>query len=272
MTITYVIGDVHGCFYTLQNLLKKIYDVDAEAQLVFVGDYVDRGLHSFEVVELMIELQKKGAICLRGNHDDVIDWMVNSHSKGDLREMVVGELSLRTVGSWWLWNGLGQTLSSYIDPEIIKIPSPEVGFTSFVHKIPEDHKKFFYTLPLYWENETHFACHAYFDPQEDLPREMRFLPDELATSVLWGRFPQREIYSLDKQMTGVNIEIPVWNKIGIFGHTPVVRYGCTGPIKFHKLRLIDTGAFQHGGLTAYCCEQDSWILQATDTKDASLCN
>ena len=61
---TYVIGDVHGCFYTLDKLIKTLPD---SANVIFVGDLCDRGLHTKEVINLVIN---KKYICIRGNHDD----------------------------------------------------------------------------------------------------------------------------------------------------------------------------------------------------------
>lgn len=48
---TYVIGDVHGCYYTLQDLIAKL---PQDARLIFVGDLCDRGLHSRDVFEFEI--------------------------------------------------------------------------------------------------------------------------------------------------------------------------------------------------------------------------
>jgi len=46
----FVVGDVHGCFYTLQKLLKKL---PQDARVIFVGDLVDKGNYSKEVVEFV---------------------------------------------------------------------------------------------------------------------------------------------------------------------------------------------------------------------------
>ena len=59
MERTYVIGDIHGCYDKLIALMDKInIDLDSE-KLVFIGDYIDRGPDSFEVVEYLISLKKK---------------------------------------------------------------------------------------------------------------------------------------------------------------------------------------------------------------------
>ena len=48
----YIIGDVHGCFYTLEKLLSKL---NKNSEIIFVGDLCDRGFYSKEVIELIIE-------------------------------------------------------------------------------------------------------------------------------------------------------------------------------------------------------------------------
>ncbi len=60
---TFVIGDVHGCFYTLQKLVSQL---PKNANLMFVGDLVDKGNFSKEVVEFVM----KGHFqCILGNHE-----------------------------------------------------------------------------------------------------------------------------------------------------------------------------------------------------------
>ena len=67
----FVIGDIHGHFDELVELLKS-WDEAAE-QLVFLGDYIDRGPDSSKVVALVKELvETKGAIALKGNHEDML--------------------------------------------------------------------------------------------------------------------------------------------------------------------------------------------------------
>ena len=67
---TCIIGDIHGCHAALANLLPQV--LDQADTIVFLGDYVDRGPHSKEVVSTLIALQHKKShriIPLMGNHD-----------------------------------------------------------------------------------------------------------------------------------------------------------------------------------------------------------
>jgi serine/threonine protein phosphatase 1 len=64
MDKTFVIGDVHGCYHTLKELLNKL---PLDSRIIFVGDLCDRGLYTKEVIELIIENNYEAVL---GNHDD----------------------------------------------------------------------------------------------------------------------------------------------------------------------------------------------------------
>lgn len=71
----FVIGDVHGKYGMLVDLLKKW---DGKAQLVFLGDLIDRGEDSCSVLQLVKELQEKqGAWVLSGNHEYMFSAWIN---------------------------------------------------------------------------------------------------------------------------------------------------------------------------------------------------
>jgi len=266
----YVVSDIHGCFYTLKKLVDKIHKQDESSKLIFVGDYIDRGLHSKQCIDFILQLQSEGAVCLRGNHDDVIDWMFNQESITNMNEMMPYgmAINLMNIGSWWISNGLFQTMESYLG---FSNNSLESILNSFITEVPDEHKKFFRNLKMYWESETHFACHAFVNPKIPLPRTFNFLPESTNYDMLWSRFSGDLIRTTDGKTigSGVNCSFPVWDKIGIFGHTPVSYYGAIAPIKYGKLRLIDTGAFAGEYMAAYCVEQDDFILQSTDSRDIS---
>jgi serine/threonine protein phosphatase 1 len=71
---TFAIGDVHGDLGALKRTLDKLPPLDDADTVVFMGDYVDRGKESAEVVEfLRTEMPKRvpgKLVCLRGNHED----------------------------------------------------------------------------------------------------------------------------------------------------------------------------------------------------------
>jgi serine/threonine protein phosphatase 1 len=70
---TIAVGDIHGDLDALGRLLAKLPELDAGDALVFLGDYVDRGPRSAEVVARLMELPQRTrakVVCLRGNHED----------------------------------------------------------------------------------------------------------------------------------------------------------------------------------------------------------
>jgi len=70
----YVVGDVHGCYHTLNVLIASLPQY---AELIFVGDLCDKGNFTKEVIELVIQ---KGWRSLRGNHEDLMMQYVDDPS------------------------------------------------------------------------------------------------------------------------------------------------------------------------------------------------
>lgn len=64
---TYVIGDIHGCFDEFMEMLR-IIDYDDEDEIICVGDYIDRGPKSYEMLKWM-ENQPENVLLIKGNHD-----------------------------------------------------------------------------------------------------------------------------------------------------------------------------------------------------------
>lgn len=63
---TYVIGDVHGCYFSLMDLIKKL---PKDANLIFVGDLIDKGKYIRNVVEFV---KSKNYLCVLGNHEEFL--------------------------------------------------------------------------------------------------------------------------------------------------------------------------------------------------------
>jgi fructose-1,6-bisphosphatase len=59
MSKIFAVGDIHGSFDQLEALMKKIPIDLARDTLVFIGDYIDRGPASIEVVDYLIDLKKR---------------------------------------------------------------------------------------------------------------------------------------------------------------------------------------------------------------------
>ncbi|MDH4099318.1 MAG: serine/threonine protein phosphatase [Nitrospirota bacterium] len=152
---TFAIGDVHGMMAKLDALLDKISFSPTRDRLVFLGDLIDRGPQSREVVERVLALKEymgERLICLRGNHEEML---LNALDDKGRESLVV-----------WLENGGAATMKSYG----VDIPA----------KLPPAHRQFFRSLPLWWEDEDHLYVHA--DVEPDLqPWEMS------EETLLWGR-------------------------------------------------------------------------------------
>ncbi|MFA7288940.1 MAG: metallophosphoesterase [Melioribacteraceae bacterium] len=91
-----VIGDIHGCYYTLVELYKKIVKKYPRIKVITVGDMVDRGNHSRDVINFIIENNIKFT---PGNHDYMFYHFFKEPSSVFARS--------------WLFNGSESTLESY---------------------------------------------------------------------------------------------------------------------------------------------------------------
>nr|WP_319401661.1 metallophosphoesterase family protein [uncultured Carboxylicivirga sp.] len=69
----YAISDIHGCALTFKELLNKI-SLSKNDELYLLGDFINRGSKSKQVVDYIIELQSQGynIIALKGNHEEMV--------------------------------------------------------------------------------------------------------------------------------------------------------------------------------------------------------
>ena len=74
MERVFAIGDIHGCLDKLVPLMNMIKINPAQDFLVFIGDYIDRGDHSREVVDYLVDLKLRlpELIFLLGNHEQML--------------------------------------------------------------------------------------------------------------------------------------------------------------------------------------------------------
>jgi serine/threonine-protein phosphatase 2B catalytic subunit len=66
------VGDIHGQFFDMIHMFEKVVDVRAHCKMLFLGDYVDRGIYSIEVLIFLFCLKlnnPKNIVMLRGNHE-----------------------------------------------------------------------------------------------------------------------------------------------------------------------------------------------------------
>ena len=155
-TLTYAVGDIHGCYTKLANLYRHCLDHSAGRahRFVFLGDYVDRGKRVQDVVKFLIKMQADAperVVCLMGNHEDLL---LNAANGSEV--------------SVWLDNGGDATLRSY-------------GVTAAA-EIPRAHLDWLAALPLSLTDERRFFVHAGIMPGVPLQSQARHV-------MLWMREP-----------------------------------------------------------------------------------
>lgn len=132
----FVIGDIHGCAKALRTVIDTIAPTPDD-EIVFLGDYVDRGPDSRNVVDQVIELQSRcRTVLLRGNHEIMLQGVL----QGCDNEV-------------WLANGGRATVNSY------------GGSTE---RVPQSHLDFFRRLRAYYETEDAIFVHAGYDPNLEM--------------------------------------------------------------------------------------------------------
>src|SRR6185295_6717940 len=99
---TYAIGDLQGCFAPLQDLLEQIGFRESSDHLWFVGDLVNRGPQSLEVLRFVRSLGKS-AIAVLGNHDLHLLAVAMGHAKPRADDTLKGILSSPDRGELLDW-------------------------------------------------------------------------------------------------------------------------------------------------------------------------
>jgi serine/threonine protein phosphatase 1 len=178
----FAVGDIHGCYRKLVDLMDRLpLDSDTDF-LIFLGDYIDRGPQSLEVIEYLLQVGRKvrNTVFLLGNHEHAL---LEYSRTGNLDYLRM----LRSIG-------VEETLGSYSNS-----PVRSLGDLSF---LPGEHIRFLESLRPYFMLDGYLFIHAGTIPGEDLDQ----CPLDRLLSVR-DRFLQDE---------GASDEITV------FGHTPFV--------------------------------------------------
>lgn len=215
MSRTIVISDIHGCLEPLDRLLEHAAFDFRRDRLILLGDYVDRGPDSKQVVDRVIELVlEKRAIALRGNHDQrLVDFVKNSES---------------SLAAKFLEHGGGPTLLSYcpfIDGDLSEDALRQARL--YMSKNYAHHLSFLSELPLYHEDPEHIYVHAGIHPSYS---DWKTQPDDVFMYV-----------KNDFIRSKTNVK-----KIVVFGHTRTVEIHGVSDIWFGGDKIGIDGGYAYG--------------------------
>lgn len=226
----YAVGDVHGCIDELDALLALI-DADdaarpaAETTIVFLGDFVDRGPASAQVLDRLIEVRERrpGSRFLIGNHEELfVAALAGEDRPLRLFTRVGGRETVLSYGM-----STGEYDQSDYDALLVRMQA----------MVPASHRQFLESLEDMVVKGDYAFVHAGIHP--DTPLE-----EQRSRDLRWIREP---FLSHRKPL----------EKVIVHGHTIVEVAAPTG-VRFP----IDTGAYLTGVLTALVLEGDRhWLLQ-----------
>lgn len=213
-TRVYAIGDIHGRADLLREIHRLIREDFDRAPVerpvaVYLGDYIDRGLESRQVVDILLDEPLAGfeRVHLRGNHED----------------FMLRFLDDAAIGPNWLLNGGTATLYSYAGGQHEPHDIARVQ-AALREALPSRHLDFFRTLSLSYVEGDYLFVHAGIRPHVMLEKQVPL-------DLMWIR----------EEFLNSSAEHP---KMVVHGHsihfTPEVRPNRIG---------IDTGAYATGTLT-----------------------
>lgn len=218
--LIYAIGDVHGRADVLADLLATVKkDAEglgaSERELIFLGDYVDRGPDSRGVIEQILALDGEpgvSVLALKGNHEEaMLEFMKDA-----------------SFGPVWAQHGGGATLRSYgVEPPANRMDDTQWQRAQgeLAAAMPAEHKRFLEGLTTHCKRGDYVFVHAGIRP--GVPLE-----EQTERDMLWIR---REFLEHGKPL----------GHVVVHGHTPESQ-PFAGP---HRIG-VDTGAYYSGRLTA----------------------
>jgi serine/threonine protein phosphatase 1 len=100
LTRRFVIPDIHGCARTFQSLMEDVIGLQPGEYLYLLGDFIDRGPRSAEVLDTIMGLAERGfrVNAMRGNHEQMLLDSRNSDTDFDLWITNGGRATLESLG------------------------------------------------------------------------------------------------------------------------------------------------------------------------------
>ncbi|WP_165769351.1 metallophosphoesterase [Arboricoccus pini] len=219
----YAVGDIHGRYDLLLEIERLIqsdlrdHPPEGFVDLVYLGDFIDRGPASRQVIEHMVHHPLQGVTThyLLGNHDA---WF---------RELLVEP---GPEAEWWRYGGR-ETAASYEMQGELPPPGPEreAWRTRLRRRVPASHRRFLNELCTSWRLGDYFFCHAGVRPGVALDLQGQ-------NDLIWIR---RGFLEHEGDLGAVVVH----------GHTIVER-----PVVKANRIGIDTGAFRSDRLTGLVLE------------------
>lgn len=203
----FAIGDIHGCPDEVLYLLSHLEvneGLSEEDTVVFLGDYIDRGPNSKEVVDVLIQcrLRYPKTLFLKGNHEDMLLDFLGFGGR---------------LGQAFLYNGGLETILSYglsvFDP-------PQ----KIIESLPEDHLRFYRELNSIVMSGDFLFVHAGLHPLRDLTAQndgdIFWIRDDFILNahpfqktVLFGHTPHSEVYAHLPYKVGIDTGLVFGNKL-----------------------------------------------------------
>ena len=229
----YAIGDVHGRLDLLERLLARIHaelerDKPAKTLLILVGDLIDRGPSSAEVIERLRTYHHQGVqpVFLLGNHEEV------------LLRILAGDSGLIAK---WRWFGGSECLESYgVEPARLAHLTDDQALDVVRAAVPKRHVEFLESFADSCRFGDYLFVHAGIRPGVELDQQSQ-------ADLRWIRDP----FLFDESDHGF---------IVVHGHTIAEK------VEERSNRIgIDTGAYRTGVLSALAIDgRERWFL---DTRD-----
>ena len=172
----YAMSDIHGCIDELKEMMKKV-DIAENNRIVFLGDYMDYGDNSYQVLKYLKDLQGRygveKVIVLKGNHEQMfLEWI------NDYRNLYPDGSEENMVFNDWLRTDLecgGNTISTFLSQwqmdflnQISRTSSMETINREAVQMILSNHDElieWIQRLPSYFETENQIFVHAGVDEE-----------------------------------------------------------------------------------------------------------
>ncbi|MBN2175907.1 MAG: serine/threonine protein phosphatase [Bacteroidales bacterium] len=186
MRESWVIPDIHGCAKTLRALIEDMIKPSKHDWLYFLGDYIDRGPSSKEVIDYLIYLQNEdyNIRTLLGNHEDFV---LKSYDEELKLKSYLGFKQINRKKKEWLFHGGKETMESFQIQDL--------------KKFPKEYLDWMRNLEYYIELDHFILVHAGLNFKEEDPFEDK-------DSMLWVRE-----FEVDPSK--------IKNKRIIHGHVPV---------------------------------------------------